>query len=102
MLTPSGRGSYQISHCEKFGALRGPEADSAGGPTDGHNSESYGRSLRASVGDGAAAGAWPIAALRSKSDGEKASRITGGSCCAGRTAERPGRSSYPFARLAAL
>src|SRR6266851_4591451 len=40
MLTPSGRGSYQISHCEKFGALRGPEADSAGGPTDGF----YGRS----------------------------------------------------------
>ena len=30
MLTPSGRGRYQISHCEKFEALRGPEADSAG------------------------------------------------------------------------
>src|SRR5713101_7740202 len=47
MLTPSGRTRYQISHCEKFGRRRGPEAERAGAllvlrtvttrsPTDGH------------------------------------------------------------------
>src|SRR5712692_11138476 len=35
---------------------------------------------------------------RGGSDGEKASPITGGSCCAGRAAGRPGPSRSPFSR----
>ncbi len=71
MLTPSGRGSYQTSHCEKFGALRGPEADRAGArlcPQDQPQQDRMRGGAeplqRASVCDGAAAGASPTVAVR--------------------------------------
>src|SRR6266849_4259564 len=51
---------------------------SAAGPTDGHYSESYGRSLLASAGDGAAAGASTLSTLRrATEDGRSAATEDG-------------------------
>src|SRR5713101_7358727 len=71
------------------GALRAATADSAGGPTDGHYSESYGRSLFASAGPGAAAGG----SARSRS--QTAGGPTDGLCSERRQAIQYRRPSSP-------
>src|SRR5216684_92480 len=98
MLTPSGCGSYQISHCEKFdeggAVLRTVYRDGlySGGPL----------ALMRHFGEAAAAGALPTAALRLQSEGRVPAALPEESAARdAQQGDRDGRAPRSQGRLAA-